>query len=54
MYDSGRDYRMLVLGLDGMLLDLLAQRGDDFLPGGEYVRRAGYTTDDTGTVPYKN
>ncbi len=47
-------HRDIQARLDGMLLDLLAQRRDDFLPGGEYVRRAGYTTDDTGTVPYKN
>lgn len=32
----------------------LAERGDEFLPGAEYIRRWGYTVSDKGTVPYKS
>ncbi len=39
--------------LDRLLSRMLAERGDDFLPGDEYVRRMGYVVDKTGTVAYK-
>jgi arylsulfatase A-like enzyme len=38
--------------LDELLTRMLQDRGDDFLPGEEYVRRWGYVTDANGTVPY--
>ncbi len=38
--------------LDERLDAMLAQLGDDFLHGDEYIRRWGYTVDETGTVPY--
>ncbi len=31
---------------------MLQARGDDFLPGEDYVAEWGYTVDETGTVPY--
>lgn len=38
--------------LEELLQEHLARRNDEFLPGPEYVRRWGYVTDETGTVPY--
>ncbi|HET6429532.1 MAG TPA: sulfatase [Phycisphaerae bacterium] len=40
--------------LDARLQARLAQAGDEFLPGDEYVRRWGYVVDESGTVPYTN
>jgi hypothetical protein len=31
---------------------LLAEAGDDFLPGAAYIARWGYRVDENGTVPY--
>jgi len=39
--------------LESWLQRKLAARGDEFLPGAEYVKRWGYTVDASGTVPYK-
>ena len=38
--------------LDERLNTMLAQRGDDFLHGDDYIRQWGYTVDESGTVPY--
>ena len=38
--------------LDDCLDELLQKYGDEFLHGDEYIRRWGYTVDETGTVPY--
>jgi arylsulfatase A-like enzyme len=48
------DYADLQQELDQWLNRKLAATGDEFLPGIEYVRRWGYTIDETGTVPYTN
>ena len=39
--------------LDALLQRELDARGDDFLPGMDYIRRWGYPLDDTGTVPFR-
>lgn len=39
--------------LDSRLTQELKQRKDAFLPGDEYVKRWGYRTDASGTVPYR-
>ena len=38
--------------LDERLDAVLAQHSDEFLYGDEYIRRWGYTVDESGTVPY--
>lgn len=38
--------------LDKRLNNLLAQQGDEFLHGDDYIRRWGYRVDESGTVPY--
>ena len=38
--------------LDARLTEMLARQGDEFLHGDDYIRRRGYTVDETGTVPY--
>lgn len=38
--------------LDGILCRKLSDTGDDFLPGADYIRRWGYSVDESGTVPY--
>ncbi|MCC2686540.1 MAG: sulfatase, partial [Paenibacillaceae bacterium] len=65
MYDNERDPYQLtnVCGLaeyaeqqrqlDELLTRMLRERGDEFLPGEEYIRRWGYVTDAHGTVPYE-
>ena len=40
--------------LDALLTQMLADQGDEFLPGVEYMHRWGYPMDETGTVPYEN
>ncbi|MDD9956333.1 MAG: sulfatase-like hydrolase/transferase [Anaerolineaceae bacterium] len=44
--------RDLRLQLDARLGEMLARQGDEFLHGDKYIRRWGYTVDETGTVPY--
>lgn len=39
--------------LEATLSQKLAEANDEFLPGDEYIKRWGYTTDANGTVPYK-
>jgi len=46
------EYADVQARLEGMLTELLRQRGDAFLPGPEYIRRWGWTVDENGTVPY--
>ena len=48
------EYRETAEKLDKRLTELLEERGDKFLPGSEYIRKFGYTVDETGTVPYTN
>lgn len=38
--------------LDSKLKSMMRERGDDFLPGIEYVRRFGHVLDEKGDVPY--
>jgi hypothetical protein len=38
--------------LDRLLLDMLLQRNDEFLPGVEYMKLWGYPMDSTGAVPF--
>jgi arylsulfatase A-like enzyme len=38
--------------LDEMLMSMLKERGDEFLPGPTYLARWGYQVDANGTVPY--
>jgi arylsulfatase A-like enzyme len=38
--------------LDAMLNKMLQERGDEFLPGTEYLRRWGYPVDESGAVPF--
>ena len=38
--------------LDTLLQSKLKAGGDQFLPGGDYIKRWGYTVDKNGTVPY--
>ena len=46
------EYLSLQNDLDNKLMERLKETGDEFLPGMEYIRRWGYTVDETGTVPY--
>ena len=39
--------------LESQLVRELKRRKDEFRPGEEYLKKWGYTTDTTGTVPYK-
>ncbi|MCL6101927.1 MAG: sulfatase-like hydrolase/transferase, partial [Bacteroidetes bacterium] len=39
-------------GLELKLTQLLKKINDQFLPGQEYIKKWGYVTDKTGTVPY--
>ena len=54
MRDLSHDPRSLPIrdSLDEALRTKLERQGDDFLPGEEYIRRWGYSVDETGTVPY--
>lgn len=45
-------YAALQAELDAALARELHRRHDEFLPGKQYLRRWGYKTDATGTVPY--
>lgn len=38
--------------MEKQLSNRLKETGDEFLPGIEYVKKWGYTLDETGTVPY--
>jgi len=46
------EHTRLVGELDAWLQHKLDALGDEFLPGMDYIRRWGYTVDETGTVPY--
>jgi len=46
------EHAPLQVELDGILNRKLEERGDEFLPGPEYLERWGYVVDETGTVPY--
>jgi arylsulfatase A-like enzyme len=49
-----RDKLDLQRELDDWLGRKLQERGDEFLPGMEYIRRWGYPVDERGTVSYTN
>jgi arylsulfatase A-like enzyme len=38
--------------MEKLLAQRLKETGDEFLPGMEYIKKWGYTVDETGTVPY--
>jgi len=46
------EYAPIQQELEDRLQSKLADVGDEFLPGMEYIRRWGYPVDATGTVPY--
>jgi arylsulfatase A-like enzyme len=48
--DAG--YRSIRNELDLLLSEMLSSRGDDFLPGEEYMRKRAYPMDQTGAVPF--
>jgi len=45
-------YRGVRADLHRLLWERLGERGDTFETGEEYIRRFGYTVDETGTIPY--
>lgn len=45
-------YHEIAEDLELKLKTLLAATNDQFLPGMDYVRKWGYVTDETGTIPY--
>jgi arylsulfatase A-like enzyme len=51
---SHEGYGKIQQHLDELLSKMLQERGDQFLPGEEYVRRWGYTVDETGAVPFED
>lgn len=46
------EHTQLQAALADQLQRKLDERGDEFLPGMDYIRRWGYSVDETGTVPY--
>jgi hypothetical protein len=40
--------------LDALLLKMLHERADEFLPGEVYMQRWGYPYDESGAVPYQD
>ena len=46
------DSRKVQEALERKLSALLKERGDDFLPGMDYIKKWNYVTDESGTVPY--
>ncbi len=40
--------------MDALLSERLKQTKDEFLPGGDYIRKWAYEVDDSGTVRYTN
>ena len=47
-------YTTLQDELEKQLAHRLKETGDEFLPGMEYIKKWGYSVDETGTVPYTN
>ena len=45
-------YASLQNDLDKRLTKRLEETGDEFLPGMDYIKKWGYSVDETGTVPY--
>jgi arylsulfatase A-like enzyme len=45
-------YSIIRKSLEKQLSELLRKTGDKFLPGMDYIKKWGYVTDETGTVPY--
>jgi len=46
------EYASLQTDLEKRLTKRLAETGDEFLPGMDYIEKWGYPVDETGTVPY--
>lgn len=46
------EYSALQKELEAQLQEKLRERGDNFLPGMDYIRQWGYEVDENGTVPY--
>jgi arylsulfatase A-like enzyme len=51
---SDPSYTELQLKLDQVLMGMLKERGDEFLPGIEYMKRWGYPMDSSGAVPFED
>jgi arylsulfatase A-like enzyme len=49
---NNKEYRTLQFELENILQKMLIQRGDTFEKGEAYIKKWGYLTDETGTVPY--
>lgn len=49
---NNRQYEDVQKRLDDILMNMLKERKDEFLPGEEYIRMWNYVTDETGTVPF--
>lgn len=49
---NNKEYSGLQESLNDKLLQMLSARGDEFLPGEEYIKKWKYITNETGTVPY--
>jgi len=47
-------HEALQIKLDAMLMAKLKERGDEFRPGSEYIKKWGYTVDADGTISYVN
>lgn len=64
LYDNAKDpfqlynlcnreeHKELQKYLDDILMSMLKERNDEFLPGSEYIKKWKYTTDGKGSVPY--
>ena len=46
------EWKKLLKSLDELLSKKLKETNDDFLPGLDYIKKWGYTLDETGTVPF--
>ena len=47
------EYAELQKKLDDILSQKLKETKDEFLPGAEYIKKWGYTVDQTGSIPWK-
>lgn len=50
---NNQKYKEIQDHLHGILMEMLQERGDQFLPSEKYIARWGYTITDKGIVPYE-